>query len=139
MDEKSTLRISAELDKLSTVRRFIKEKAAGLAVDPEVIDDVLLATDEAVTNVIVHGYKGCSGNVEIEVGCSGESLVIRVRDHAPPFDPTCVPSPDLNLPLEQRPYGGMGVYIIRKLMDHVSHRVMPQGGNELIMVKKALL
>lgn len=135
MEKKSTLRVAAELDNLSAVRRFVMDRLAALAVDPEVAHDVILATDEAVTNVIVHGYQGRPGSVEIEVGRSGESLVVHVRDQAPPFDPTRVPPPDLNLPLEQRPYGGMGVYIIRKLMDRMSHRLTPQGGNELILVK----
>lgn len=139
MDTEEILRIEAELKNLSLIRRFVEEKVTALDADPDVIADVLLATDEATTNAIVHGYQDEPGIIEIEVRQTGDALVIHVRDQAPPFDPTAVPPPDLSLPLEQRPYGGMGVHLIRQLMDEVTHRITPQGGNELTMTKKGIV
>jgi anti-sigma regulatory factor (Ser/Thr protein kinase) len=94
--------------------------------------------DEAVTNTIAHGYQGEQGAVEVEVSRAGEDLVIRIRDEAPLFDPTIVPAPDVTLPLEQRLPGGLGIYFIRQIMDEMTHRVTPQGGNELILVKRGM-
>ena len=99
---------------------------------------MLLAVDEAVTNTVVHGYKGREGSVEIEVGREGHALVIRLRDEAPPFDPTSVPSPDLTLPLEERALDGMGVYLIRQATDEMRHRTTLQQGNELTLVKRRI-
>jgi len=139
MDPESTLRVSAELGNLSVIRRFVQETLAGLGVNHKVVADVILATDEAATNVIVHGYGDQPGMVEIELALSGDALVICVRDQAASFDPTGVPPPDLNVPLEERSPGGMGVHLIRQLMDEVSHQTTPQGGNELIMIRKGVL
>jgi serine/threonine-protein kinase RsbW len=135
MDTKSSLRTEAELKNLSRIRRFVQETATALEASPDTVSEVLLAVDEAVTNTIVHGYRGQSGMIEIEVKRSGNLLLLRVRDQAPPFDPTQVPPPDLTLPLEQRPLGKMGIYMIQQLTDEVVYRVTPQGDNELTMIK----
>lgn len=136
MKTSDSLRIAAELNNLAEIRCFVQETASALGADPAVIPNVILAVDEAVSNVIAHGYQGQGGNIEIEVSREGNVLVIRLRDEAPPFDPTSVPPPDLTLPLEQRAPGGLGIHLIRQLMDEMIHRVTPQGGNELTLVKR---
>ena len=138
MNNKSSLRIIAEVKNLTEIRRFVQEKASALGLDLAMIPNVSLAVDEAVSNVIAHGYQGQGGAVEIEVSREGDALVIRVRDEAAPFDPTIVPPPDLTLPLEQRTPGGLGIHLIRQIMDEISHRVTPQGGNELTLVKRGI-
>jgi len=138
MDPEPTLHIAAELKNLSLIRRFIQETAAALGADRAVIADMILATDEAVTNVIVHGYQDRPGMIEIELQRNGDAIVIYLRDESLPFDPTSVPPPDVTQPLEERPLGGMGIHLIRQLMDDVSHHITPQGGNELIMTKRGI-
>lgn len=138
MNTCSSLCIAAESKNLSEIRRFVKETASALGVDPAVIPGVILAVDEAVSNTINHGYQGQGGAVEIELHRKGDALVIRIRDEAPPFDPTNVPPPDLTLSLEQRTPGGLGIYLIRQAMDEMTHRVTPQGGNELTLVKRGV-
>jgi serine/threonine-protein kinase RsbW len=139
MDPETTLRVAAELENLSVIRRFVQETLADLGVNHKVIADVILATDEAATNVIVHGYVDQPGLVEIALDRRGDALVITVRDQAAMFDPTGVPPPDLDLPLDQRTPGGMGVHLIRQLMDEVVYQTTPQGGNELTMIRKGVL
>ena len=63
MDPEPTLHIAAELKNLSLIRRFVQETAAALGADRAVIADMILATDEAVTNVIVHGYQDRPGMI----------------------------------------------------------------------------
>ena len=132
------LRIPAKLENLSAIRRFVRERATALGVDPDIVPDVLLAVDEAATNVVLHGYQGREGVVEIEVLREGDALVIRLRDEAEPFDPTSLPPPDLAAPLEERALGKMGVYLVRRVMDEMSHRTTLQRGNELTLVKRGL-
>jgi serine/threonine-protein kinase RsbW len=132
------LRIPADLERLVEIRRFVKERATTLGVDPDLLPDVLLAVDEAATNAIVHGYRGQEGFVEIEVGREGEALVVRLRDEAVPFDPTSVPPLDVTLPPEQRVLDGMGIHLIRQAVDEMSHRITLQRGNELTLVKRGL-
>jgi serine/threonine-protein kinase RsbW len=136
MNTGCSLRFAAELKNLAAIRDFVRESAAVLDVAPAIISDLLLAVDEAATNVIIHGYRGQQGTIEIEVKREAADIVVHVRDNAPPFDPTNVPSPDLTRPLEERPPGGLGIYLIRQYMDEVIYRLMPQGGNELTLKKR---
>jgi serine/threonine-protein kinase RsbW len=133
-----TLCVSAELKNLGFVRDYVAQRAAILGVDQDALYDVILAVDEAVTNIVVHGYQGQAGNIEITVRRVGDALVVRLEDSAVPFNPHCVPPPDLSLSLEERPIGGMGVYMMKRLVDRVIHRLSPQGGNELTLVKNRI-
>ena len=128
--------IAADVKNLARLRCFVEETALALGVAPSVIPSLRLAVDEAATNIIVHGYQGRAGDIEVEIRRAGDELTICLRDHAAPFDPTGAALPDLSAPLEQRPLGGLGVYLIRKAMDRIIHRPLSQGGNELTLIKK---
>lgn len=133
---RTSLRIAADLKQLAAIRRFVEEAAAAFKIDPDAILDVVQAVDESAANIIMHGYRGQPGSIEIAVRRDGNALVIQLRDQARPFDPTSVPPPDVTLPLERRPVGGLGIYLTRLLVDEMRHRATPQGGNELTLVKK---
>jgi serine/threonine-protein kinase RsbW len=134
----AVLRITAKLESLGQIRRFVQGAAMARNAGPATLRHILLAVDEASTNIIVHGYRGQDGTIEVEVAREGENLIIRLRDTAEPFDPTAVPPPDLAVPLAQRPIGGLGVQLIRQTMDEVRHRVTPEGGNELTLVRRCV-
>ena len=129
---------TAELKNLEEIRRFVEDRIEALQIDPSITYDVLLAVTEMVTNIIEHGYKGEPGSIEVEVGREEDALVVRIRDQAAPFDPTGAPPPDLNLPLEKRPIGGLGIFLAKHFVDSMTHRYTPQGGNELTLVKKGM-
>jgi len=135
----SSLKIAAQLDQLDLVRRFVEEQAIALGLDTAKMYDVLLSVDEITTNIVVHGYCGRPGIIEVEMQPAGHTLLVYVRDHAPPFDPTTFPAPDITLPLETRPVGGMGIHIARGFVDTMSYRALSQGGNELTLVKKGVI
>ena len=71
----------------------------------------------------------------IEIAQAGKDLQIKLRDQAPTFDPTTVPTPDVSVPLGQQPYSGMGVHMMRSFTDELRYRVTDEGENELILVK----
>jgi serine/threonine-protein kinase RsbW len=131
----TSLRVTARLENLATIRRFVEETVTALDVSPDAVADIVLAVDEVVSNIVVHGYRGQPGPIEIEVKHGRGTLAICIRDEAFPFNPTSVPPPDLTLPLEQRTIGGIGIHLIRQVMEKVIHRITPQGGNELLLVK----
>lgn len=133
------LQVPAELSQLAIVRRFIEQSVVALGIQPEILPGVIQAADEALTNIIVYGYRGLQGTIEIEVWPEATDLLVRLRDRAPLFDPTKVDRPELGLPLELRPLGGLGVFLIRQFMDEMSYRVTPQGGNELTLIKRGVL
>jgi len=139
MDKPVSIEIAADMQNLDTATRFVEEQSAALGVGPPLVYDVLVAVSEMVTNIITHGYSGQPGTVEIALWPANDALVIRLRDQAPPFDPTLVPAPDLSVPLEQRAFGGMGILLTRHYIDTISYRMTAEGGNELTLVKKGII
>jgi serine/threonine-protein kinase RsbW len=139
--------VAANLQNLSRIRRFVAEQGAALGAALDAVDDMILAVDEIATNSVVHGYGNLDldasvegkAEIEVEVRREGGALVVCLRDEADLFDPRDVPPPDLSLPLEQRPLGGMGVYLVNQLVDELTHAARPQGGNELTLTIRAAI
>ena len=123
---------------LAEIRAFIREETRHDGEDEEAVGDLVQAVDELVCNVIEHGYgHGKTGPVEVTLERPEDGhIVIRIVDEAPPWDPTQHPEPDLTLPLERRPLGGMGVHLARTLTDAMRHRILPEGGNEVTLEKR---
>lgn len=136
MPKESTLQLIAQVKNLPEIRRYIRDQATVLEIGPSSTYDVLLAVTEMVTNILVHGYKGKAGPLEIQVSLQGDELVVCLKDQAPPFDPTRLPVPDISVPLEDRPLGGMGIHLTREFMDRVTYRYSSQGQNQLTLVKR---
>jgi serine/threonine-protein kinase RsbW len=133
-----SLRVAADVAQLAAIRAFVEQHSQALGVDEATIYDLVLAVNEVATNIMIHGYRRQPGEIEIDLRRQGDAIEIRLRDQARLFDPTRVPAPDLNLPLHKRPLGGMGVHVTRQIMDAIRYRVTPEGGNELILVKRAI-
>jgi len=85
---------------------------------------LLVILDELFTNVISYGYQEAAGEGHVEVSLSVEAdrLVIEFVDDGSPFDPLTSNPPDLDLPLEERPIGGIGIAIVRALVDDICYR-----------------
>jgi serine/threonine-protein kinase RsbW len=132
----TSVAIDAALDELAAVRAFVRERVAAAGGDEVTMTDLVQAIDELVCNVIEHGYAGRPGRVDVSASRIGDELVFVIRDDAPPFDPRSVPEPPLDLPLERRPLGGMGVHLARTLTDGLDHRILPTGGNEVTVHKE---
>jgi len=109
-------------------------REAGLS-DADVYS-VQLAVDEACANIIEHAYGG-EGNGDIECTCSvrDDRLIVLLSDTGCPFDPRGVPSPNLTAELENRETGGLGVYLMTRMMDEV-HFERDGVTNTLTMVKR---
>ena len=94
------------------------------------------AVDEAVTNVFKHGYSGRGGFISVSCFLRGNVVDIIINDRASAFDPSAVPLPDLDTGLEDRKVGGLGIYMMKKMMDEVNYNFHTVRGNELILRKK---
>ena len=129
------LTVNASLENLQVVRQYIEQASSRLGVCPEVLGDLLLVVDEAVTNVIIHGYDDSEGVVKLHMETEGSSVIISIRDQAKDFDASMVNAPKLDTALKDRPFGGMGIFLIRKMTDEAEFLSLPGGGNELRLVK----
>jgi anti-sigma B factor antagonist/serine/threonine-protein kinase RsbW len=136
MDMTSKMQVPAELQNLGVIRRFVQETATALGSDRKAVDDMVQAVEEVAANIVVHGYHGQPGDIEVEVSLEKAMLVVRLRDRAILFDPTSVPPPDLTLPLEERRLGGLGIHLTRYFTDSMTYRVTDDGRNELTLRRK---
>lgn len=131
------LELIADLGKLSRIRDFVSESVVALGIDASALDDLLVAVDEAVTNILIHDYGG-PGEIELEISVSGADVLARLRDQAPAFDAGFDHTVDLQAPGDREKPGGLGLYLIQNAMDKVSHRAV-DGGNELTMTKRSVV
>jgi anti-sigma regulatory factor (Ser/Thr protein kinase) len=126
----------ANFDQLDSIRQFAAQAAMDAGLDNTTIAAVEMAMDEACSNIIEHAYDGVqSGEIECTCDKDAHDFTIVVRDHGQPFDVTGIPEPDLSAPLEDRPIGGLGIFLMRKLMDEVHYERLGESGNLLTMAK----
>jgi phosphoserine phosphatase RsbU/P len=124
------------LQEIARLSEGLSEFAAGHELTPSVLHDLNLALEEAVTNIISYGY---SDNREHEILVSirietGE-VIAELKDDARPFNPLTAPEADITKPLDQRTAGGLGIHLMRKLMDKIEYQRL-EDGNLLTMKKK---
>jgi|YNPNPStandDraft_1061719.scaffolds.fasta_scaffold16864_3 anti-sigma regulatory factor (Ser/Thr protein kinase) len=126
----------ARFDFLDEIRTFVGQAAERAGFSEQAVYAIQMATDEACSNVIEHAYRGESGNIEIRVDWDGLQLTITLQDTARhSFDMKKIAQPDVNAPLSKRKAGGLGIYLMKKLMDEVQYLPSPQG-NTLILRKR---
>lgn len=128
-------RYTADFNNLEPIRQLIENEACALGASEDDIYDLMLAVTELVTNSIEHGYRGKEGWVQVEIGHNESDLIIVLSDGAPRYDPTTTPIPIINVPLEERPMRGLGVYIVRKTMDEFTYKLDDEGNNQVTIVK----
>lgn len=135
--EKFELTVPSRAENLARIADFVTEVAANWGLSEQETFAVQMAVDEACTNIIQHGY-GSQQEGPIEIAChrQDDDCVVTIRDYGRAFDPSAVPQPDIEAPLEQRQEGGLGLYFMRELMDEVRFAFNAQKGNLLTMVKR---
>ena len=115
---------------------FIETIANEMHLEQGLAMSLNLALEEAVTNVILYAYpEGSDGLVDIEAILGRETLRFIISDSGKPFDPTAAPEADVTLGVEDRPIGGLGIYLVRNIMDVVSYE-RTDGKNILSMTKR---
>lgn len=120
---------------LPALIQFIETACEEAEVKPELRFDLTLAMEEAASNVIEHGYKGRGGELLVRFEVLNGAVVLCLRDRARAFKPGNVGRPDTNVPLEDRPLGGLGLHLMHQLMDEVRYENLPDG-NVLTMIKR---
>ena len=121
----------AQFEFLDEIRRFVGELARKSGFSDKEIYSIQLAADEAASNIIEHAYQDSSS-----CGMEAGRLVISMHDDGKPFDISRVKEPNLKADLSDRQIGGLGIYLMRKLMDEVHYESKPGRGNLLTMIKR---
>ena len=120
---------------VSRIQDWLEAISPELGIDEMLIPGINLALEEAVTNVINYAYpKGTYGSIELDASLEGNELKFILSDSGKEFDPTLRPEADINAGVEDRPIGGLGVHLVRQIMDSVSYE-RKEGMNILTMTK----
>lgn len=120
------------LDSLEPIRDYVAEQAAEAGMDRSPIYKLCLAVDEIATNIVIHGYEeaGLSGDITVQTIASPDSFEVQLRDHARPYDPNLheqQSDTDIDLPLEDRRIGGLGILLARDSVDRLDYVSTPEG------------
>jgi anti-sigma regulatory factor (Ser/Thr protein kinase) len=96
--------------------------AAAHKLSAETLGAMQLALEEILVNVIKHGYRGRPGQpIDVEVTVRAGEVLLCVEDSGPPFNPLQAPPPDLTLPMAERQPGGLGIHLVKLMMDRVDY------------------
>jgi serine/threonine-protein kinase RsbW len=130
------LLVKSTTDNLSEIREFMKSTAKQCGFSDDVIGKIILAVDEACTNIIKHAYKySPDGFIKITIKFADYKFEISITDEGIHFNPNSIPEPDIKEYYKQKKVGGLGVYLIKKLMDEVEYYTLTGNKNQVVLTK----
>ncbi len=133
----SELIVKSRTENLSLIRDFVSKKASAAGLSKEDIENIMLAVDEACTNIIKHAYKSYNdGEIVINLEFNAQKVLISIIDYGNTFNPDSVPDPDLQKYYKNGRVGGLGMYLMKTLMDDVKYISVPGEYNKVLLSKK---
>lgn len=134
--KKYQLKIPSQSDNLSLIRDLVSKVAAQVGFNTDEASKIELAVDEACTNVIKHAYGNNSNEfIDVLIKIENNKLIIIVSDKGKGFNPDKVKMPDLTDSIKEGRKGGLGLCLIKTLMDKVDFQIKPGLKNQVKMVK----
>lgn len=123
MTEALIIKYSATLENLSEISSKVLSAAADRGLNKKQLNDLELSLEEAIVNICNYASEGRDGKLEVIVDTDKDGrIVVQVIDNGIAFDPLSIPDPDLTVDIADRPIGGLGIFLIRNLMDDVKYR-----------------
>ncbi|MFH2029953.1 MAG: ATP-binding protein [Bacteroidota bacterium] len=130
------LKVSSKTENLAAIREFVRDASVQAGLNSKNTDKIVLAVDEACSNIIKHAYAySANGKLEIKVKSEKEKISITIVDHGSQFDPSLIPEPNLKQIQEERRGGGLGMFLMKKLMDEVKYTNLTKNKNQVVLVK----
>ena len=134
---RAAITLSAKHEELTRLQAFADEFAHECGLPDDERSRLLVILDELFTNAVTHGHgpHSADGNITVALGCRKGRLRISFVDAGPPFDPLAFGAPDLDAAGEERPIGGLGIHLVRSLVDQARYR-REGGRNHLRLVRR---
>ena len=137
VDPSRRLIMKNEMSEVGRLRAFFFSVCREHGIDDETAKTLNLALEEWVANVINYAYpKGMRGHVEVTADVSDDVLTFVIKDHGAAFDPTQHEEVDIDAELDERAIGGLGIHLIRTIMDTVEYQRTSDGYNRLVLTKR---
>lgn len=135
-DRRHFIILQNDVQEVPQLTAFVEEMCQAMNFDMSTTMKVTLAIEEAVVNVMAYAYpEGTKGDVSVNAVTDDEWLTFVIIDKGKPFNPTLSKEVDITLPVEERRVGGLGIHLVRQIMDSVSYE-RTDGTNVLILKKK---
>jgi anti-sigma regulatory factor (Ser/Thr protein kinase) len=136
-DMRLTLTLENRRSEVARLTEAVDHFAKDAGINEEDLHDVHLILDELVINVIKYAFRDAKPHTfDVRLELDGRRITMTVEDDGREFDPTKAPAPDLAIPIDERPVGGLGLHIVRTLADNLSYR--RSGGRNIITVVRTL-
>lgn len=133
---KDSLVVKSRTDNLSAIREFISAMAKQAGFDDATVEKIALSVDEACTNIIKHAYKNSpEGDIIIKAKSANYKFIIEIVDYGSVFDPQLIPEPDIRKYYKEKKVGGLGMFLMKKLMDEVHYTRTAGKENRVALVK----
>jgi len=132
----NTIELPAIMDNLEKGIDFILAGIDDAGIDKKMLFQLRLACEEVIVNIINYAYPDSKGSMEISYDINDNELVIVISDSGVPFNPIKKEEPDLNIPLEERKIGGLGIFLVRNIMDQVEYQ--RDNGRNILTMRKTL-
>lgn len=133
---KKSIEIINQIDEIERVSAFIEELGEELNLSLSLVMKIDLAIEEAITNIIQYAYpKGSENTINLSTEYKDNELIFILTDRGAAFDPTQMPEVDTSLTAEERSIGGLGIFLVRKIMGEVTYQRIDDE-NRLEMRKK---
>ena len=131
---RARLTTNAHPESLGVIRSIVRRVADGVRMPPGAAYQLMSAVDEAVANIMEHGYGDGDGPIRLDLQADRSGIQVVIQDRAARFEmPSDAGSPEFQKPGKVR---GFGLFMIRRLVDEVRYRATDDGGNELSLVKR---
>jgi len=128
--------VSGHFYNLAQIGDFITDAAEAIGLSAKAVYGIQMAVDEACTNIIEHGYGGeGQGDIRLTCSASNRGLVVTIYDQGHGFDPETITQFNPSAALDERSSRGMGIFLMRKLVDEVDYQFQTPDGNQLTLIK----
>jgi anti-sigma regulatory factor (Ser/Thr protein kinase) len=126
--------IPAVLDNLDRLLEWIETVLAAYCCPAKAVNQITVATEEIFVNVANYAYPEKTGDITVRAGRAEQGFVVQYEDGGIPFNPVELPEPQTKAAIEERAIGGLGIYLVRKMTDHVNYLRL-DGKNVLTILK----
>jgi len=131
-----TVRITNQRDQVDTVRKFFDDYSKENKLTEKTVHDIQMALDELLTNIVNYGYEDTDEHqIDVRFGINDDAVRVEIIDDSKPYNILEQENPDISLSVEDKPIGGLGIFLIKKLMSNVDYYTK-EGKNHLVMTKE---
>ena len=136
MSTHKTVRITNQRDQIDTVRKFFDDYSKENKLTEKTVHDIQMALDELLTNIVNYGYEDSDEHqIDVHFGINNNAVNVEIVDDSIPYNILDQENPDISLSVDDKPIGGLGIFLIKKLMSNVDYYT-ENGKNHLVMTKE---